>query len=123
MSRFEFRFWDKNLCKFIPEKGFLVLPFNDEKYICQQFIGLLDKNDQKIFEGDIVRFVYRWKDITEGNYVVKYYEAMAKFVFDTVIKERESYRDHAVYDIASKLFNSDLEILGNYLENIDLLKS
>lgn len=79
-------------------------------YIIQQFTGLKDKNGRDIFEGDIISYIQHLFNTREENFPlktkqVKWDDLLAKWnVFETNAGE------------------SDLEIIGNIIENPDLIK-
>lgn len=79
-------------------------------------IGLSDKNDKEIYDGDIVRFCfsidggYDSQDATEMIDVVRLEEGAAFFVSDT---------GAAAY---SRLHNKYCEVIGNIHENPELLR-
>ena len=69
-----------------------------------QFIGLLDKNGKKIFEGDILRHSDKFESI------------IAK-----VIYERMGYRLIGLKEPIYWNFHSEFEIIGNIHDNPELL--
>lgn len=118
--KLKFRFWDISLKRYIKDSSFLVLPFNDEMYICEQYVGIDDVNGNEIYSGDIVR-LFR-ENITDGIYVIKYFPQTMQFVFDSTVEPRKYYQDHSAPNVANKLFNTSVEILGNIHTDNNLLK-
>ena len=73
----------------------------------QQFTGLFDRNGKKIFEGDIVDILAE----NEGRGVVTYENG------DLVVKA-----SIFVVDFMSNINGKDVEVLGNIVDNPELLK-
>lgn len=70
--------------------------------VCE-YTGITDKNGKKIFEGDIVRYLFGYNFTQlEKIGVVKYADG--------------------AYSIISDLENKDFEVIGNIYDNPDLLK-
>ena len=117
-----YRAWDKkNKCMIFPE----VLYLNNEMkdYIYLQWTGLLDRQGIKIYEGDIVKFIYtefnmeKEEDVGEGR--------AEQIIFDEEeacfkIPSTYSYEweDSSNIDIAKKL-----EVIGNIYSNSNLINN
>lgn len=73
-----------------------------------QFIGLKDKNDKKIFEGDIVRDSFKniKNNIVHIDYIVKYDEINYGF---------DPFCDY-------QFMARSLEVIGNIFDNPELIK-
>lgn len=88
----------------------------DPETVCQ-YTGLTDKNGRKIFEGDIVKAIYKPKDedLTTDDFIIKWDKYYCKFVGYYARKEN-------VYN--PLLFGSQIsfEVIGNIFDNPELLK-
>ena len=75
-----------------------------------QYTGLTDKNGTKMFEGDIVKFIYRNKKMT-GNIIWEY----GRFAI---------YNTGVGYSITNLVLNGNdsIELLGNIHDNPELLE-
>ena len=131
---FEFRVWDKQASSFVKSgivlydyltikdvyalvahlsQGEGLPPFfsdkdvaeSNKRFVIQQFTGMLDKNGNKIFEGDIVQWGH-FKRIRRGQMV--YLARNMSFV----CKEQYPYNASA----------GCMQVLGNVCENPELLK-
>lgn len=116
----EFRAWDldkriMNFCIFIGDGKIFNMtktfkPKEEIKNaILMQYTGLKDKNDKKIYEGDIVRF-------RTGNYEVIYY-------YDSF--ELKNFNEYVFEDNQKLLINYDLQnciVIGNVYQNPELLE-
>lgn len=93
------------------------IPFSDDEMFevkpesIGQFIGLTDKNDKKIFEGDVVEFKHKGKKVT-GQVTYKYcrFEIYSKGI---------SYSLKNLY----LLPQPDIKAIGNIHDNSELLKA
>ena len=118
--KIKFRFWCPAGKAFIREykyNGFVDELFDEKDFdtlIPQQFIGLIDKNGQEIYEGDLVNFSCNYtvelgdRDIIEYNNCEVYYdEKLAGFFFGK--------DGHQMLD---KIMPETLEVIGyNNLHN------
>lgn len=85
-----------------------------------QFIGLYDRNADRIFEGDIVRCT----SSTENSaiYIIQYEEEQLSYVFKTSITKHAymySLFDLQQYELGE---NITFEILGNIYDNPELIE-
>lgn len=94
----------------------------DEENNCQQFTGLLDKNNKEIYEGDIVsQFISphianedeftKW--VENGKPTIKIYRLVKYDGF--IIRP---FSESPTYPLEPK----DIEVIGNIFENPELLK-
>lgn len=143
MRNIKFRVWNKNRKMFIidgmtPKEiqddamQSAELPMmTDEDCVWQQYTGLKDKNDQEIYEGDIVRVTYERGDIVETSYIgeVEFgdcclsYTSEAPqhgsmgFYLKTEIQDEPQiglFQDHNL--IGGVAYN---EVIGNIFEGVD----
>lgn len=86
----------------------LTLPRDDTETILMQFTGLLDKNKEEIYEGDIV------EDVSDNGmkFEIKWSNSWCGYMMPEEFDEENSYSIEHVR----------LEIIGNIYENPDLLK-
>ena len=106
MREIKFRAWHKNnksMCYNV------TTDLLDKDYLeFMQYIGLKDKNDKKIYEGDIVKH-HRFNTITKCIFNEKY----ITFAFKS---ENEEY-------FYMDIDKGHLEVIGNIYENPEKLKS
>lgn len=137
---FEFRVWDKVENKYFEPiyegyKGNLLdlsisltgrlirrtieLPAEDEslfpdRYIIEQYTGLTDKKEVKIFEGDVVRAAPNY------TYVIRWENGAFYAYRKTITDNGQPYR----WGLISR-FNElciDIEVIGNIHDNPELIK-
>ena len=82
----------------------------DSDYILMQYIGLKDKNETEIYEGDIVR-------ILGGEYEQGFYEWD-----ETVIIKDLVYDGFNLMMTINQIGNGAIEVIGNIYENKNLLR-
>ncbi len=87
----------------------------DPETVCQ-YTGLTDKNGRKIFEGDIVKAIYKPidKDLTTDNFIIKWDKYYCKFVGFYTNKEN-------VYNPFLFGSQTSFEVIGNIFDNSELI--
>jgi uncharacterized phage protein (TIGR01671 family) len=82
---------------------------SDDRYIIQEFTGLLDKNGKEIFEGDILQHTK-----ADGTKIIKGYVEFLRGGYRVVRKELDTTWPLLGYA-------KNCEVIGNIFENTNLL--
>lgn len=130
----KFRLWDKRFSEFVEDflvsedgkiykkstdtgYGIAISRETSDKVILMQSTGILDKNSQEIFEGDIISDGHTSRDIrhhqTFGFYTIND-NGDEEFFGDTASLED--------FEEVSKYMSENIEIIGNIYENPELLE-
>lgn len=84
-----------------------------DKYTYLQFTGLLDKNGKEIYEGDVVRYENAGYDPSEGE---------TPWEIGTVVFKNLAWMVDSDDYMLGDFSLTDLEVVGNIYENLELLK-
>ena len=124
MSReIKFRAWDKYDMSYDVERSSddyhgCSYPYNfadyleDDDYQLMQYIGLKDKNNKEIYEGDIVKIDGFDDDELNEHFLVKFENESARYILSG---------NRLVYDFDNTYAN-ECEIIGNIYDNPELLE-
>jgi len=84
--------------------------------IIQQYIGLKDKSDKEIYEGDFVKYTEKMNEHGDVQLLIAqvfYYDAYACFALGGNNSFWNLFTDYGI---------GDIEVIGNIFENPELLK-
>ena len=88
--------------------------FDTEDMILMQYVGLKDKNEKEIYEGDIVKFRFK-DDREEFPDLIGYIEYQTTFTAFRIMSNQGSFK----IDITEIKF---IEVIGNIYKNLELLE-
>lgn len=118
MSReIKFRAWHKNIKEMCQN---VTTDLTNRDYLeFMQYVGLKDKNDKEIYEGDIVRYLDSYDCSNENGYDFEEYYNVGEVKYDNTaaayeITNRNSVDMECIFD--------DIEVIGNIYENPEPLK-
>ncbi|EHJ8978505.1 hypothetical protein G5F42_001278 [Campylobacter upsaliensis] len=125
LKDFDFRIWDNSTSKFIEfaiSDNIRAIPRKNDDLMLELWSGYFDKNGNKIYEGDIIKYVYVFNHTLLDKYMLKRlpkkvsigYVGIDDFLGFRILKNKEL--QCFMKDIAN------IEIIGNIHENADLLK-
>ena len=154
-DRFKFRAWhegfiDKNIepqMLFDEIEGDCLTFKRNQPVTLMQCTGLKDKNGKLIFEGDVVRIIYRFDgSLFDGHYQVNISHSGVSFCFkqlswedgaknqlplfnrlegDMILSHLNGRHATSIqkYHDGNRFFTEDIEIIGNIHENPELLRT
>ncbi|HEG8105073.1 TPA: hypothetical protein SFZ31_000503 [Campylobacter jejuni] len=131
LQNFDFRIWNTACKKYIDDVGLISNIMCDlihsatdiiEDYEIELWTGYFDKNGNKIYEGDVIKYVYIFKhELLDKGMIEKLPKKVSigcvgidNFLGFRILKNKEL--QCFMKDIAN------IEIIGNIHENADLLK-
>lgn len=130
MRELKFRIWDTLAKKYISQRHYLssmkvddsgIATFTYKQYldggfIIHQFTGLKDKNGKEIYEGDIVIYRNKNREIRIDQYFNGEDERSGCFIQDPIVK-------HGNFGTSRISDFEKCEVIGNIFENPELLEA
>lgn len=88
-----------------------------------QYVGLKDRKQHRIFEGDIIRF-HKFRDEPDWVGLVEYDESCALYIVKGKRPVLYAANDPGYFEVQLSSIDKDtIEIIGNRWDNIDILES
>jgi uncharacterized phage protein (TIGR01671 family) len=126
--QFKFRAWDNTKLNWVDVKEYSYTDlFEDEKYIIQQFTGEYDKNNNPIYEGDIVKCerpeIWLQQDFDERDAgIITYFNAGFHIIEKYTGKPIKGSVRLMYYRSLVDPYRLECEVIGNIFENEEILK-
>ena len=99
---------------YISNKAGMPFAFEVRPETIGQYTGLKDKNDKKIFEGDLILLMDRW------YCAVEYDVENARFILNGEYVKNED-EDEVTHSSFAPYYQNEIEVVGNIFDNLELL--
>ncbi|EAI2216758.1 hypothetical protein E2J16_07975 [Campylobacter coli] len=100
--------------EFSPYDSIPLMNDNEECFEIELFTGFCDKNNKKIYEGDILKIKEDYNKTGKG--FVQYHKGIFKII------NKKSSHEYCVTYLGYILCRENIEIIGNIHENSELIK-